>query len=50
MKLKLITDHDEFLDSVLGSVRMAVDPHIVDGKTRWLELFPEGNVPPYEPE
>jgi hypothetical protein len=32
-----IDDGYEFLDSVQGQVRVAIDPYIIDGKTRWLE-------------
>jgi hypothetical protein len=41
LRLKQITDHEEFCDSVAGKVRVVVDP-VEDrtaNKTRWIELF-----------
>jgi hypothetical protein len=41
LRLKQITDHHEFCDSVAGKVRVVVDPveDKVANKTRWLELY-----------
>jgi len=39
IKLKVITDHDEFLDSIPTTIRIMVDPWATDrGTTRWTEI------------
>jgi hypothetical protein len=42
VKLKAVSDQGPFLGSVWGKVRVMVDPYIVDGKTRFIEVNPPG--------
>jgi hypothetical protein len=40
IKLKVITDHNEFLDSIPDTIRIMVDPWATDrGTTRWTEIW-----------
>ncbi len=40
-KIQIITDHNEFMDSVYGKVRLMLDPYLTDhGTTRFAELSP----------
>lgn len=41
--LKVITDHQDFIDSVKGKVRLMLDPWLTEhGTTRFTELHPDG--------
>lgn len=41
-KIQIITDHNDFMDSVAGKIRLMLDPwHTDHGTTRWTELLPQ---------